>query len=105
MSPIGCICFPSSRVVKLWKESLSKVNQKAADALADPTEYSNLFPGLQQALLAEQYLKETPLGVRPAAEYPLVTVSTTPENSNPETDFKLNSGIQTYIQGFGIIDH
>ncbi|XP_072249091.1 coatomer subunit beta'-like [Leuresthes tenuis] len=62
-----------SRVVKLWKESLSKVNQKAADALADPSQYSNLFPGLQQAVLAEQYLKETHVRVRPAAEYPLVT--------------------------------
>ncbi|XP_018539629.1 coatomer subunit beta' [Lates calcarifer] len=61
-----------SRVVKLWKESLSKVNQKAADALADPTQYSNLFPGLQQALLAEQYLKETHVRVRPAAEYLLI---------------------------------
>ncbi|KAA8593760.1 hypothetical protein FQN60_004594 [Etheostoma spectabile] len=61
-----------SRVVKLWKESLSKVNQKAADALADPSQYSNLFPGLQQALLAEEYLKETHVTVRPAAEYPLI---------------------------------
>ncbi|XP_020492507.2 coatomer subunit beta'-like [Labrus bergylta] len=61
-----------TRVVKLWKESLSKVNQKAADALADPSQYSNLFPGLQQALLAEQYLKETHIGVRPAVEYPLI---------------------------------
>lgn len=61
-----------SRVVKLWKESLSKVNQKAADALADPRDYSNLFPGLEQALLAEQYLKETHVRVRPAAEYPLL---------------------------------
>ncbi|XP_033487297.1 coatomer subunit beta'-like [Epinephelus lanceolatus] len=61
-----------SRVVKLWKESLSKVNQKAADALADPTQYSNLFPGLQQAVLAEEYLKETHVRVRPAAEYPLI---------------------------------
>uniref|UniRef100_A0A673A7X0 Coatomer subunit beta' n=2 Tax=Sphaeramia orbicularis TaxID=375764 RepID=A0A673A7X0_9TELE len=62
-----------SRVVKLWKESLSNVNQKAADALADPSQYSNLFPGLQQALLAEHYLKETHVRVRPAAEYPLIT--------------------------------
>ncbi|XP_078102851.1 coatomer subunit beta'-like [Sander vitreus] len=61
-----------SRVVKLWKESLSKVNQKAADALADPSQYSNLFPGLQQALLAEEYLEETHVRVRPAAEYPLI---------------------------------
>ncbi|XP_046891713.1 coatomer subunit beta'-like [Hypomesus transpacificus] len=64
-----------SRVVKLWKDSLSKVNQKAADALADPTEYGNLFPGLQQALLAETYLRETHVCVRPAAEYPRITPS------------------------------
>lgn len=71
-----CLCVhAASRVVKLWKESLSKVNRKAADALADPSQYSNLFPGLQQALQAEGYLKETHVGVRPAAEYPLVTVS------------------------------
>lgn len=62
-------------MVKLWKQSLSKVNQKAADALADPTQYSNLFPGLQQALLAQQYLAETHVGARPAAEYPDITVS------------------------------
>uniref|UniRef100_A0A4W5PBH7 Coatomer subunit beta' n=1 Tax=Hucho hucho TaxID=62062 RepID=A0A4W5PBH7_9TELE len=64
-----------SRVVKLWKESLGKVNQKAADALANPTDYSNLFPGLQEAFLAEDYLKETHVRLRPAAEYPLITVS------------------------------
>ena len=62
-------------MVKLWKDSLSKVNQKAADALADPTEYGNLFPGLQQALLAETFLKETHVSLRPAAEYPRITVS------------------------------
>uniref|UniRef100_A0A8C6WVY1 Coatomer subunit beta' n=1 Tax=Neogobius melanostomus TaxID=47308 RepID=A0A8C6WVY1_9GOBI len=61
-----------SRVVKLWKESLSKVNQKAADALADPSQYGNLFPRLQHSLLAEKYLAETHVGVRPAAEYLLV---------------------------------
>ncbi|KAF7654081.1 hypothetical protein LDENG_00074710 [Lucifuga dentata] len=61
-----------SRVVKLWKESLSQVNQKAADALADPSQYSNLFPGLQQAMLAEEYLGETHVRIRPAAEYPLI---------------------------------
>lgn len=72
---MSCIRFLSSRVVGLWKESLSKVNQKAADALADPGQYGNLFPGLQQAVLAEQYLKETHVRVRPAAEYPLITVS------------------------------
>ncbi|KTF89049.1 hypothetical protein cypCar_00021371 [Cyprinus carpio] len=63
-----------SRVVKLWRESLSKVNQKAAESLADPTEYENLFPGLREAFVAEQYLRETCLGkTRPATDYPLVT--------------------------------
>ncbi|KAK7882773.1 hypothetical protein WMY93_028947 [Mugilogobius chulae] len=61
-----------SRVVTLWKESLSKVNQKAADALADPSSYGNLFPGLQRSLVAERYLQETHVSVRPAAEYTLV---------------------------------
>lgn len=68
-------CCVADRVVKLWRESLSKVNQKAAESLADPTEYENLFPGLKEAFLAEQYLKETCLGKsRPATDYPLVTV-------------------------------
>lgn len=61
-------------MVKLWKENLSRVNPKAAGALADPTAYSNLFPGLQEALVAEQYLKEATLWVRPATDYPLTTV-------------------------------
>ncbi|MFT7803266.1 coatomer subunit beta' [Arapaima gigas] len=61
------------RVVKLWRESLSKVNQKAAESLADPTEYENLFPGLKESFVAEQYLKETSRKLRPARDYPLVT--------------------------------
>uniref|UniRef100_A0A8C6PB09 Coatomer subunit beta' n=1 Tax=Nothobranchius furzeri TaxID=105023 RepID=A0A8C6PB09_NOTFU len=63
-----------SRVVKLWRENLAKVNQKAADSLADPTEYENLFPGLKEAFAAEYYLRESCLGSsRPAKDYPLVT--------------------------------
>ncbi|XP_053293394.1 coatomer subunit beta' isoform X1 [Pleuronectes platessa] len=63
-----------SRVVKLWRENLAKVNQKAAESLADPTEYENLFPGLKEAFAAEYYLRETCLGTsRPATDYPLVT--------------------------------
>ncbi|KAI4815325.1 hypothetical protein KUCAC02_005474 [Chaenocephalus aceratus] len=53
--------------------------QKAADALADPSQYSNLFPGLQQALLAQEFLKDTHVGIRPAAEYPLIVPN---ENRN-----------------------
>lgn len=63
------------RVVKLWRENLSKVNQKAAESLADPTEYENLFPGLKEAFAAEEFLKQTHSDLRPASEYPLVTVS------------------------------
>ena len=37
-----------SRVVALWRESLAKTNKKASEALADPTEYENLFPGLRE---------------------------------------------------------
>lgn len=42
------------RIVQLWKEDLAKVNKKAADSLADPSEYENLFPEFQEALQAEQ---------------------------------------------------
>ena len=46
--------FSFARIVKLWKEDLGKVNKKAADSLADPSEYENLFPEFQEALQAEQ---------------------------------------------------
>lgn len=64
-----------SRVVKLWRENLSKVNQKAAESLADPKEYENLFPGLKEAFVAEEYVKHSLADLRPAREYTLVTVS------------------------------
>ncbi|XP_034100019.1 coatomer subunit beta' [Drosophila nasuta] len=47
-----------SRVVELWREELSKVNEKAGQSLADPTQYTNLFPGLGDALRVEQHLQE-----------------------------------------------
>ncbi|CAI9740725.1 subunit beta' [Octopus vulgaris] len=46
-----------SRVVKLWREALSKINKRAADSLADPTDYENLFPGLKDTFKTEQYLQ------------------------------------------------
>lgn len=51
-----------ARIVKLWKEDLAKVNKKAADALADPSEYENLFPEFQEALQAEQVRLVTAAG-------------------------------------------
>lgn len=51
-------------------------SSQAAESLADPTEYENLFPGLKEAFAAEHYLRESCLGTtRPATDYPLVTVS------------------------------
>ncbi|XP_019519453.1 PREDICTED: coatomer subunit beta' [Hipposideros armiger] len=62
-----------SRVVKLWRENLSKVNQKAAESLADPTEYENLFPGLKEAFVVEEWVNNTQADLWPARQYPLVT--------------------------------
>ena len=56
-----------------WKESLGKVNRKAAEALADPTQYENLFVGLKEAFKGEQYLK-TVKKTYPASAYPDVPV-------------------------------
>jgi hypothetical protein len=37
-------------VLELWKTDLKSVNEKAAEALADPEKYPNLFPDLSYAL-------------------------------------------------------
>jgi len=42
------------RLIKLWKEDLQAVNARAAESLADPTEYSNLFPDFETSLEAEK---------------------------------------------------
>ncbi len=34
----------------MWKKDLEKINPKAAESLADPEEYPNLFPDLDLAL-------------------------------------------------------
>ena len=34
----------------MWKEDLAKVSVRASQALADPSEYPNLFPDLDVAL-------------------------------------------------------
>ncbi len=67
--------FTTPRVVELWRGDLSKTNPKAAQSLADPTEYENLFPELKQALQAEQYLKTERSSLLPAASYNSTTVS------------------------------
>ena len=46
-----------SEVVQAWKENLGKISKKAAEALADPAQYENLFVGLKDTFKAEEYLK------------------------------------------------
>ena len=43
-------------IVKLWKDDLKSVSVKAAESLANPEEYPNLFPDLEFALQAEKVL-------------------------------------------------
>lgn len=63
-----------SSIVKLWKSNVAKVNEKTAQALADPEEYDNLFPGMSEALKTEQYLKAERRRRLPANKYPEVLV-------------------------------
>ncbi|KAL7299310.1 hypothetical protein TKK_0007889 [Trichogramma kaykai] len=62
-----------SECIKLWKEKLAKVNQKAATSLADPEEYPNLFPGYREALEVEKFMREQYKKKIPASDYPNMT--------------------------------
>ena len=46
------------RVVGIWRQNLRKVSERAAQSLADPEEYPDLFPDLEPALAVEQWLKQ-----------------------------------------------
>jgi coatomer subunit beta' len=59
-----------AEVVKLWQADLAKINPKAAESLANPEEYPNLFPGIEEALRAEQYLRAQAAHPRPASLFP-----------------------------------
>lgn len=48
-----------SYVLNLWKTELGKINEKAGQSLADPTQYENLFPGFQEALKTQQFLAQS----------------------------------------------
>jgi hypothetical protein len=61
--------------VALWRESLSQLNIKAGQSLADPKDYENLFPGYAEALKTEQFLKPERQQLLPASAYPNITVS------------------------------
>lgn len=63
--------------MELWRDSLSKVNEKAGQSLASPDQYENLFPNLLEALKTEQYLSSEREKKLPAAAYPHIPVSLT----------------------------
>ncbi|CAL6342097.1 unnamed protein product [Bathycoccus prasinos] len=57
-----------SEIVQLWKSDLGKINKKAAEALADPAEFANLFPNFDEALVMEEDAKKTKMSSkRPSA--------------------------------------
>ncbi|KAH9622387.1 hypothetical protein KSS87_012785 [Heliosperma pusillum] len=58
-----------SEIVALWRKDLSKVNPKAAESLADPQEYSNLFDDWQIALAVESKVAGTRGSYPPAELY------------------------------------
>ena len=67
-------CSALHRVVALWREDLARTNPKAAQSLADPADYENLFPDLQLSLKAEQFMKNERSRLRSAVEYQQVKV-------------------------------
>lgn len=99
-----------SRVVQLWRENLGSVNNKAANSLADPEEYENLFPGFVEARKTEQFLRPQRKSLIPANKFSqvptnhernpveemqaaaengtFVFVSNTPEDDEEEKDLK-----------------
>ncbi|KAK9069754.1 hypothetical protein SSX86_010148 [Deinandra increscens subsp. villosa] len=58
-----------SEIVALWRKDLNKVNQKAAESLADPEEYPNMFEDWQVALEVEARAADTRGSYPPATEY------------------------------------
>ncbi|GJN29674.1 hypothetical protein PR202_gb17923 [Eleusine coracana subsp. coracana] len=58
-----------SEIVAIWRNDLSKVNPKAAESLADPAEYPNLFEDWQVALTVEKSVASERGNYPPADEY------------------------------------
>jgi coatomer subunit beta' len=63
------------RIVVLWKESLGKLSEKAAQSLAEPGQYENLFPDFRQSLEAEEFIRKERQETVPAGAYAHLPVS------------------------------
>lgn len=59
-----------SSVLEIWKADLKTVNEKAAEALADPSKYPNLFPDLDIAVKVEQIFLAARDNYVSASSYP-----------------------------------
>lgn len=85
-----------SRVIKLWKENVTSKtkSEKSAQALADPTEYENLFPNFEDSLKAEVFLSEkrNKTGFESAVNFPNVSYN---HERNPIEEMKAElSGVE-----------
>ncbi|AQK80377.1 Coatomer subunit beta'-3, partial [Zea mays] len=56
-------------IVAIWRNDLSKINPKAAESLADPSEYPNLFEDWQVALTVEKSVASQRDHYPPADQY------------------------------------
>ncbi|XP_051171968.1 coatomer subunit beta' [Leptopilina boulardi] len=65
-----------SSIVKIWKEKLSAVSEKAGQSLADPEQYENLFPGYRESLQVEQFVREKSQKKIPASAFPSIKLNT-----------------------------
>ena len=67
-----------NRVLPLWKSELAKVNEKAAQSLANPENYQNLFPNFAQSLEAQKNLERERKVEVPANKFLTIPVSNFP---------------------------
>jgi len=80
------------RIVELWRQDLSQVNDKAAASLADPAQYPNLFSDYATALKAEAYQATLRSELLPADAY-LAHAEDTSMDLIAETRALLDSGV------------
>jgi len=59
-----------TEIVKLWQKQLAKNNKRAAEALADPDQYPNLFPDFELAKKVEREVSAAREIPQPSSSYP-----------------------------------
>lgn len=73
----------------MWKTKLAQTNEKAAQSLANPKDYENLFPGLNEAIEAQHFFKKNDRGLVPAV---LATAITPNSDRNLISEMKAIKG-------------